>query len=82
MAEYADIVVDITSEKLDRVFQYKVPQALEGKLEAGTVVRVPFGKGGRVTSGYVTGIGREPHIEPEHQGCEVSGCNCNQIIDH
>ena len=65
MAEYADIVVDITSEKLDRVFQYEVPQDLEGRLEPGTVVRVPFGNGGRVTSGYVTGISHEPRIERE-----------------
>ena len=26
---YADIIIDITHEKLDKVFQYRVPEALE-----------------------------------------------------
>ena len=30
--QYADIIVDITQEKLDRTFQYKVPENLKGKL--------------------------------------------------
>ena len=42
---YADIIVDITSEKLDRSFQYLVPQHLEGKLQPGMQVQVPFGNG-------------------------------------
>ena len=43
---YADIIVDITSEKLDRSFQYLVPQHLEGRLQPGMQVQVPFGNGG------------------------------------
>ena len=27
---YADIIIDITHEKLDKVFQYRVPEELEG----------------------------------------------------
>ena len=41
---YADIIVDITSEKLDRSFQYLVPQHLEGRLQPGMQVQVPFRK--------------------------------------
>ena len=29
---YADIIIDITHEKLDKVFQYRVPEELEGDL--------------------------------------------------
>ena len=32
---YADIIVDITSEKLDRSFQYLVPQHLEAGYSRG-----------------------------------------------
>ena len=32
---YVDIIVDIVSEKLDRSFQYLVPEHLEGKLQPG-----------------------------------------------
>ena len=40
---YADIIIDITNEKLDKIFQYTIPQRLKGKLEVGTEVLVPFG---------------------------------------
>lgn len=53
---FADIIVDITHEKLDKVFQYKVPSHLEGELSVGMEVIVPFGKGNRRTRGYVTGL--------------------------
>lgn len=50
---YADIIVDITHEKLDRVFQYSIPSELRGELSVGTEVIVPFGNGNREISGYV-----------------------------
>ena len=43
--KYANVIVDISLEKLDRTFQYRVPEALESSLEAGMQVRVPFGNG-------------------------------------
>ncbi len=50
---FADIIVDISSEQLDRAFQYKIPQHLVGKVSEGVVVRIPFGKGDRQIKGYV-----------------------------
>ena len=38
---YADIIIDITHEKLDKVFQYRVPEELEGDLRTGAGVIVP-----------------------------------------
>lgn len=51
--QYADIIVDISSEQLDRAFQYKIPVRLAGKVSEGVVVRIPFGKGDRQIKGYV-----------------------------
>ena len=48
---YADIIVDISQEKLDRTFQYEIPQNLLGIIKTGTKVEVPFGKGSRTISG-------------------------------
>ena len=31
---YADIIIDISSDKLDRSFQYRVPERLEKKIKA------------------------------------------------
>ena len=53
---YANIIVDITHEKLDRTFQYLVPQHLCGLLAVGMVVLIPFGRGSRTIKGYVIEI--------------------------
>ena len=34
---YADIIIDISHEKLDRSFQYIVPEELESEIRVGTV---------------------------------------------
>lgn len=53
---FADIIVDIQHEKLDKIFQYRIPERLEGELKPGMEVIVPFGKGSRKTKGYVTAV--------------------------
>ena len=62
---YADIIVDITHEKLDKVFQYRIPSHLEGMLKVGTEVVVPFGKGNKEINGYVTGFSERAEYAPE-----------------
>lgn len=57
---FADIIVDISHEKLDRTFQYKIPESLESAVFPGAVVEVPFGKGNRSTMGYVVGVTDTP----------------------
>ena len=61
---YANIIIDITHEKLDRVFQYSIPSELEGVLKTGMEVIVPFGKGNRETKGYVIGFCDRPDYDP------------------
>ena len=77
---YADIIVDISQEKLDKTFQYLVPEEMESQIEEGKKVRIPFGKGGREITGYVVGLSLEPKIEAdrikpilavEEQGMEI-----------
>ena len=48
---YANIIVDISHEKLDKPFQYRIPEELEGKLLPGMVVEIPFGRGDRLIKG-------------------------------
>ena len=61
---YADVVVDISHEKLDRSFQYRVPEELSEKIRAGSRVWIPFGNGNRLIDGYVIGLGSRPKCEP------------------
>jgi len=57
MAEtYASIIIDISHENVDRVFQYRIPEALLGQVRIGTQVCVPFGSGNRERKGYVVDI--------------------------
>lgn len=53
---YANIIIDITHEKLDKIFQYRIPSELEGVLQVGTEVIVPFGRGNREMKGYIVGF--------------------------
>ena len=55
--QYADVIVDISHEKLDRPFQYRIPEGLRGKLETGACVAIPFGNGNKLLKGYVVSIG-------------------------
>ena len=59
---YADIIIDISSDKLDRSFQYKVPERLEQEIKVGMVVSIPFGNASQLRKGYVTGFSKEPKI--------------------
>lgn len=61
---YADIIVDISHEKLDRSFQYKVPEKLEQDIRVGMVVTIPFGNGDHERKGYVIGLSDKPVFEP------------------
>ncbi len=62
---FADVIVDIASDKLDRTFQYLIPESMRDHLQAGTQVRVPFGNGGRTIRGYVIRITDRPAFDEE-----------------
>ena len=56
MAKYAGIIVDISLEKLDRVFDYKIPAKLESVIRPGVLVWIPFGNGNRKIKGFVVSL--------------------------
>jgi hypothetical protein len=61
---YADIIIDISLESLDRVFQYMIPEDMMSKISIGSQVMVPFGKGNRQIMGYVIGFSTVPDYDP------------------
>ena len=63
--KYANIIIDISHEKVDRIFQYVIPTELQGKVRAGTCVSVPFGAGNHVRKGYCIGITDHAEYAPE-----------------
>ena len=53
---YAKVIVDISHEKLDKGFDYRIPEHLTKSIYPGVQVRIPFGKGNRLIQGYVLEI--------------------------
>lgn len=70
-ARYADIIIDISHEQLDKPFQYRIPEELDGLVTVGAFVTIPFGKGNTVRKGYVIDIGYEPKFDPEKTKCII-----------
>ncbi|MGN0334572.1 MAG: primosomal protein N' [Lachnospiraceae bacterium] len=56
MAKYAGVIVDISLEKLDRVFEYRIPEDLEERIFPGVIVWIPFGNGNRKLKGFVCSV--------------------------
>ena len=53
---FADIIINISHEAVDRVFQYRVPASLRAVIQIGQQVIIPFGRGNHERSGYVVGF--------------------------
>ena len=64
---YANIIVDISHENLDKSFQYIVPKRLEDSISVGDRVSIPFGKGNRLINGYVLMLTDKPEFDPSKQ---------------
>ena len=64
-ALYANIIIDISHEKVDRLFQYRIPDRLRGKVAVGDCVIAPFGKGDTQRKGYVIELTDEANWDPD-----------------
>ncbi len=65
MADYAGVIVDISLEKLDRVFDYRIPEDLKDSVFPGVPVWIPFGMGNRRIKGFVVQLSDQCSYEPE-----------------
>lgn len=63
--KYADIIIDISHEKVDRPFQYRIPEKLRGMVYPGVKVCVPFGRGDQERVGYVVDLSDQTDYPPE-----------------
>ncbi|MDO4938544.1 MAG: primosomal protein N' [Lachnospiraceae bacterium] len=67
--KYADVIVDISSESVDRPFTYRIPEELTERVSAGSPVIIPFGQSNSRRKGYVVRVKDEP--DPELSGCRI-----------
>lgn len=61
--KYADIIIDISHENLDKTYQYLIPEEYSAQATIGAPVKVSFGKGNRIINGYIVGLSHEPKID-------------------
>ncbi len=59
---YANVIVDISHEKLDKTFQYSIPDELLCDIRPGVCVDIPFGS--RTITGYVIEVTDKPEYDP------------------
>ena len=62
---FADVIIDISHENLDKTYQYAVPEELEDSIVIGTQVVVPFGKGNTRRNGFVLAFSDKPKFPVE-----------------
>ena len=53
--KFAKVIVDISLDKIDRPFDYIIPENLESKIQAGTPVIIPFWPDGAPNDNHLTG---------------------------
>ena len=61
---FADIIIDIVHEAVDRIFEYRIPVHLESQAALGKTVVIPFGAGNRTRTGYIVGLKDIPDYDP------------------
>ena len=54
--EFANIIVVISHEKVNRPFGYRIPEALLTQVRPGVRVNIPFGAGNTLRTGYVVEV--------------------------
>ena len=61
---FANVIIDISHERVDRPFQYRVPERLRGDIHVGAPVLVPFGAGNRLRKAYVVELTEKAEFDP------------------
>ena len=51
---FAEVILSKATPRLDKIYDYSIPQALADKVQIGSQVGIPFGR--RTTIGYVVGL--------------------------
>ena len=59
---YAQIIIDITSDALDRAYTYRIPEGME--VCTGDRVSIPFGVSNAIKTGYVVGLTEHVDYDP------------------
>lgn len=61
---YASVIVNISHENLDKVYEYEIPKEWEASAKIGAQVLIPFGAGNRERKGFILDIAETSEYDP------------------
>lgn len=62
----ANVIINSLSSAIDKTFTYEIPNNLEDQIKVGHRVKVPFGKGNRVSEAFVVKIYDKDNLSKEN----------------
>ena len=75
----AEVIINRTAKKLNRTFDYGVPQELEDLITIGSKVLVPFGKGEKLEEAFVVNLKEKTEYEVKNIKKLEDNLNSKQI---
>ncbi len=60
---FAGVIINRLALTIDRIYDYRIPDHLLGKIHIGSHVTVPFGKGNKEIDGFVLSLSEETEFE-------------------
>ena len=61
---YASVIVNISHENLDKVYEYEIPEEWEACAKIGAQVLIPFGAGNKERKGFILNISETSEYDP------------------
>lgn len=69
---YAGVIVNKTSVKLDKIFTYKIPDNIKDNISIGYRVKIPFGMGNKSIDGFIVKL---------YENVDLDICKIKSIIE-
>lgn len=67
----AEVIINRTAKKLNRTFEYIVPEELQDLVVIGSEVLVPFGKGEKLEEAFITNIKKQNMVDEQNLGYKL-----------
>lgn len=75
----AEVIINRTAKKLNRIFDYKIPNELKDRVIVGSKVLVPFGNGKKLEQAFVVAIKEKSNYEVKEIAKIEDNLNSKQI---
>lgn len=67
----AEVIINRTAKKLNKTFEYIVPEELQDLVAIGSEVLAPFGKGEKLEEAFITNIKKQNMVDEQNLGYKL-----------